>query len=123
MSRIRSRDTGPELLLRRLVHGLGYRYRVHNRGVPGSPDLSIKTKRKAVFLHGCFWHRHNCISGRRKPKSRCEFWEQKFTENVERDKRTMRKLKRLGWTVLVVWECQLKYPCRLERRIREFMDA
>jgi DNA mismatch endonuclease, patch repair protein len=123
MRRVRSKHTRPELALRRLVHGLGYRYRLHSRGVPGHPDLSIKKRRKAIFVHGCFWHRHSCPSGQRSPKTRVDFWNNKFAANRARDARVADELKDLGWTALIVWECELRDRGALAPRIREFLDA
>src|SRR5579859_4189164 len=105
MRRVHSKDTTPELKLRKLVWALGYRYRKHRRDVSGSPDLAFMGRRRAIFLHGCFWHRHDCAAGRRTPKSRQAFWDAKFDQNVDRDARVMRQLKVGGWCALVVWEC------------------
>src|SRR5713101_2340716 len=110
MRRVKSRDTKPELRLRQLVHGLGYRYRKNRRDVIGQPDLAFISRRCAVFLHGCFWHRHNCASGRRAPKSRIDFWRAKFDRNVQRDERVMKALRAARWRALVIWECELKKP-------------
>jgi DNA mismatch endonuclease, patch repair protein len=123
MRRVRSRDTNPEKSLRKLVWALGYRYRKHRRDVPGHPDLAFVGRRRAIFLHGCFWHRHDCESGRRLPKSRVEFWTEKFRRNVERDAVVSKALKRAGWKFLVVWECELKRPEIVERKVRRFLDA
>ncbi len=107
MSRIRGKDTSPELGLRRLIHSLGYRYRLHVRGLPGSPDLVFPARRKVIFVHGCFWHRHQCRFGQVRPVTRRAFWDQKLRLNQERDRRTLRRLRCLGWRVLVFWECQI----------------
>ena len=123
MGRVRSRETKPELKLRRLVHQLGYRYRKNRADVVGHPDLAFVGRRRAIFLHGCFWHRHNCALGRRAPKSRIVFWTTKFAKNVERDDRVMRELRKAGWRALVIWECQLKDSVKLSRRIERFLDA
>ena len=123
MRRVKSRDTKPELELRRLVWRLGYRYRKNRRDVIGQPDLAFIGRKRAVFLHGCFWHRHDCPSGRRAPKSRTAFWNTKFERNIQRDALVMRKLKSAGWRALVIWECELNDCLRVERRVREFLDA
>lgn len=123
MARIRSRDTKPELILRKLVHGMGYRYRLNRRDVVGNPDLAFIGRRKALFLHGCFWHRHDCPAGRRVPKSRLDFWEEKFSKNVERDALVSEQLRKAGWRLLVVWECQLRDLTKVARKIRKFLDA
>lgn len=123
MSRVRSSDTRPELELRRLVWGLGYRYRKNRRDIVGNPDLAFIGRRRAIFLHGCFWHRHDCPSGRRAPKSRIEFWNGKFETNVRRDAFVRRKLSEQGWKSLVVWECELRDQALVQRRVRKFLDA
>lgn len=123
MRRVKSRDTKPELELQRLVWGLGYRYRKNRRDVIGQPDLAFIGRKRAVFLHGCFWHRHDCPSGRRAPKSRTAFWNTKFERNVQRDALVMKKLKAAGWRALVIWECELNDRLRVERRVRKFLDA
>ena len=106
MGLVRSRDTKPELLLRRLVWSLGFRYRKNARQVIGHPDLAFIGRKRAIFLHGCFWHRHGCAAGIRVPKSRVNFWTEKFRQNKNRDARVMRQLKSSGWRALVVWECR-----------------
>lgn len=123
MSRVRSKDTKPELLVRRLVHGMGYRYRLHSRTLPGHPDLVFTRRRKIVFVHGCFWHRHpdpGCKLARM-PKSRLDFWAPKLELNRRRDIESQAKLRELGWDVLVVWECELRDRADLESRIRSFL--
>ncbi|MCF3627692.1 very short patch repair endonuclease [Alphaproteobacteria bacterium LMO-S08] len=123
MSRVRGRDTKPEMTVRRMVHGMGYRYRLHGKGLPGKPDLVFRPKRKVMFVHGCFWHRHpdpECPLARM-PKSRLDFWKPKLDGNRERDIRTQRKLEDQGWNVMVVWECQLRDREALGARIREFL--
>lgn len=123
MRLIKSRDTVPEIVLRKLVWSLGHRYRKNRRGIAGSPDIAFVTRKRAIFLHGCFWHRHDCPAGRRSPKSRTKFWNQKFKRNVERDRAVAQTLKATGWRTLVVWECQLKDQDRVARRVRKFLDA
>jgi DNA mismatch endonuclease, patch repair protein len=123
MAQIRGRDTKPELLVRRLVHRCGFRYRLHRKMLPGKPDLVFPSRRKVIFVHGCFWHRHpHCVLARL-PKSRLEFWVPKLTENRKRDLRNIRTLSRLGWKTHVVWECELHDADRLERKIRHFLGA
>lgn len=121
MSRVRGRDTAPELRLRRLVHGMGYRYRLHVAGLPGRPDMVLARHRAVIFMHGCFWHRHEGCALARMPKSRLEFWQPKLDANRERDARNVRELRRLGWRVLVVWECELGDEVRLRRRVGAFL--
>src|SRR5688572_11437656 len=105
MSRIRGKDTKPELVVRRLVHALGYRFRLHRAELGGRPDLVFPARMKVIFVHGCFWHRHTCKLGAPVPKTRPEFWAEKFDGNVRRDKANQRKLADEGWCVLVVREC------------------
>ena len=123
MRRVKARDTKPEVQLRRLVWSLGYRYRKNRRDIVGQPDLSFMGRKRAIFLHGCFWHRHDCSSGRRAPKSRIEFWNSKFQNNVSRDAAVLRDLRAIGWRALIVWECELRDLAKIERRVRKFLDA
>lgn len=108
MAAIKGRDTKPEKLVRSMVHQMGYRFRLHRKDLPGKPDLVFPRLGKIILVHGCFWHVHNCPNGRGKPDQNSDFWEKKRTLNTERDKRTLRSLRRAGWRVLVVWECKLK---------------
>ncbi len=105
MSQIRSSNTKPEVLVRSIVHRLGYRFRLHVADLPGKPDIVLPSHGKIIFVHGCFWHRHACRYGKVIPKTNAEFWEAKRTGNVVRDRRVRRQLNRDGWDVLVVWEC------------------
>lgn len=123
MALVRAKDTKPELLVRRLVHGMGYRYRLHRRDLPGTPDLVFPGRGKVIFIHGCFWHRHADCALARLPKSRSDFWLPKLTANAERDARNVRALRRLGWSVLTIWECQLGDTAKLASKIRRFLDA
>lgn len=125
MRSIRGKDTKPEHIVRRLIHGLGYRYRLHARDLPGSPDLVFRSRRKVIFVHGCFWHRHRCRRGQSIPATRKRFWSEKLESNRKRDERQRRELRRLGWSVLTVWECQTS-PKKLERLTRticRFLDS
>jgi DNA mismatch endonuclease (patch repair protein) len=121
MSLVRSKDTHAEIIVRRLVHSMGYRYRLHDRRLPGTPDLVFAGRRRVIFIHGCFWHQHACTNGDRMPKSRVRFWRGKLLGNVARDRRAAGKLRRDGWGVLTVWECQLKDTKRLAKRIVSFL--
>ena len=125
MARVRGKDTKPELLLRSLVHGMGYRYRLHQKGLPGKPDIVFSSRRKVIFMHGCFWHRHDDPACKlaRLPKSRSEFWLPKLEGNQVRDKRNIEALEQLGWASLVVWECQMRSPELVGKRVRAFLDA
>ena len=125
MARIRGKDTKPEMIVRRLTHGMGYRYRLHDRRLPGAPDLVFPGRRKVIFVHGCFWHRHpdpNCKLARM-PKSRLDFWQPKLDANRERDLRTATNLTMDGWEQLVIWECQCRRPDELANRIRAFLEG
>lgn len=123
MRRVKSHDTKPEQMLRKLVWALGYRYRKHRRDVPGNPDLAFIGRKRAIFLHGCFWHRHNCPSGRRAPKSRVAFWTAKFRRNVARDAVVAKSLRHASWKALVIWECELRSPPAIERKVKRFLNA
>lgn len=122
MSRIRGTDTVPELAVRRLAHGLGYRFRLYRKDLPGKPDLVFPRLKKVVFVHGCFWHGHDCGKGRL-PKSNVPFWEAKIAKNHERDERAIAALKAGGWKVLVIWQCETKSQKVLENRLKRFLGA
>lgn len=123
MARVRGKNTKPEFAVRKLVHGLGYRYRLHARDLPGSPDLVFRRLRKVIFVHGCFWHRHSAIGCKlaRLPKSRIAFWRDKLEGNHKRDAANVRKLRKDGWKVLQIWECELTNTSKLQRRIDLFL--
>ncbi len=123
MARVRSKNSRPELFVRKLVFALGYRYRLHAKDLPGHPDLVFRRLRKVIFVHGCFWHRHASCSFARLPKSRRDFWVPKLEGNKARDQRNRRALSRNKWKVLTIWECQLKEPERLQITIGRFLDA
>ena len=121
MSRIRGVDTKPELVVRRALHAQGYRYRLHGRKLPGRPDLVFRKRRVVVFVHGCFWHRHEGCPKSRLPKSRADYWRAKFESNVERDQRNERVLADDGWRVFVAWECEIEKDETLVERLMEFL--
>lgn len=123
MARVRSRDTRPEMLVRGLIFALGYRYRLHAKDLPGRPDIVFRRLRKVIFIHGCFWHRHPDCSLARLPKSKPDFWIPKLEGNRKRDEKNSRDLRRRGWAVMTIWECQLVNTERLSGRIRRFLDA
>ena len=117
MAAIRGKDTGPELAVRRILHAMGLRFRLHRKDLPGRPDIVLPKHRTVVFVHGCFWHRHEDCRYTTTPKTRQEFWESKFAANVERDSRNRTDLRQLGWRVIVVWECELRQPSDLKERL------
>jgi DNA mismatch endonuclease (patch repair protein) len=122
MRAVRPKGSGPEMLLRRMLHGLGYRYALHRADLPGTPDLVFPARKKILFVHGCFWHRHGCRYTT-DPKTREDFWQAKFTANVTRDKKTLVALRHAGWRCLVVWQCQLKQPEKTLNRVQKFLEA
>ena len=124
MRRVRQSDTAPELVVRSLLHAEGYRYRLHAKELPGRPDIVFRGRRRAIFVHGCFWHRHRCRPGQNVPKSNTEFWLTKFEANMKRDRKARRQLKTSGWLTLVVWECETHSSCRkkLLVKLRKFMS-
>lgn len=121
MSRIRSKGSIPELKLRRLVHGLGFRYRLHVAKLPGKPDLVFPARRAVIFMHGCFWHRHEGCGLARLPKSRLDFWAKKLEANRRRDLINQQRLRDMGWKVLVVWECELNDTAQVSLIVKEFL--
>lgn len=122
MARIRGKNTTPELVVRRLLHSLGYRYRIHRADLPGTPDIAFIGRRKAIFVHGCFWHQHEGCSKASMPKTREAYWSKKFSTNLERDSRKLKELARMGWKVLVVWECETKNKELLVDTLKEFLE-
>lgn len=122
MSHIRSRDTGPEWAVRRLIFAMGFRYRLHVKTLPGKPDIVLPRHRKVIFVHGCFWHAHGCRSGRRMPATHTKFWKAKFENNVRRDQAALRRLWQAGWQTLVVWECETKEPEQLRTILTAFLS-
>jgi DNA mismatch endonuclease, patch repair protein len=122
MRRVRGKDTAPELLVRKLLHAQGYRYRLQGKELPGKPDIVFRRMKKAVFVHGCFWHGHGCKIGRL-PKSRLEFWGPKIARNADRDKGSEIALRALGWDVLVVWQCETRDLAGLRERLVDFLGT
>ena len=121
MSRIRSKDTKPELKVRKILHKLGYRFRLHRKDIPGRPDIVLPKHKTVVFVNGCFWHRHSgCKSYN--PKSKVEFWQGKFKDNQARDKIIKQQLSDLGWRQLVIWECETKDKSRVQNILRDFLS-
>ena len=117
MSRIRNKDTTPEKIVRSLLHRMGYRFRLHRKDLPGNPDIVLPKYRTVIFVHGCFWHRHKGCKFAYTPKTRVEFWKNKFAENVERDRQNIVELKKLDWRVIVIWECETRNKDFLIRSI------
>lgn len=122
MRAIRSCDTSPEIAARKLIYGLGYRYRLQLRDLPGKPDLVFLRRRKVIFVHGCFWHRHGC-SLVRLPKSNTSYWHPKLERTVERDAQNEQRLTDLGWSVMVIWECELGEVEQIKLRVSKFLDG
>ena len=123
MARIGSADTSPELAVRKLLHRLGYRFRLHRRTLPGTPDICFPGRKKAIFVHGCFWHRHEGCRRTTTPMTRTSFWNAKFQKNVERDRANLKELRELGWRVMVVWGCETAKPAALGPRLVRFLDG
>ena len=123
MSRIRSKDTNPERIVRSMLHRAGYRFRIHVGDLPGKPDIVLPKYGAIIMVHGCFWHRHKGCKDAAEPKTRRKFWKEKFERNVANDQRNIRKLRRLGWRVMVVWQCQLKNPEKVFVRLERFLTA
>jgi DNA mismatch endonuclease (patch repair protein) len=120
MRAIKSRDTSPEMAVRRALYEMGYRYRLHTKDLPGKPDLVFHGRRKAVFVHGCFWHQHTCREGHT-PASNTAYWEPKLARNTKRDRSNLADLKLLGWEVMVIWECEVDNIGDVARRLRKFL--
>ena len=123
MRRIRSKDTAPELIVRKLVHGMGYRYRLHAAELPGKPDLVFTRLKKIIEVRGCFWHQHPGCADAHIPATRTEYWVPKLANNRRRDAENQRKLKALGWKVLTLWECRLGDQTKIRQRLHRFLDA
>lgn len=121
MARIRSKDTQPELRVRQIAHSLGYRYRLHRRDLPGSPDLAFPRLKKVILVHGCYWHRHPDCRYAYSPKSNIKFWKDKFRKNQERDRQSLSDLRSEGWDPLVIWECETRDAEKLQARIAEHL--
>jgi DNA mismatch endonuclease (patch repair protein) len=120
MASVGQRNTGPEWIVRRLLHGEGFRYRLHSKKLPGKPDIVFPARRKVIFVHGCFWHGHDCTKGRA-PKSRLDYWAPKLDANRRRDELVVRKLSELGWQTLIVWQCETKEPATLLEKLWVFL--
>jgi len=123
MALMKSKNTAPELAVRRVIYSLGFRYRLHEKGLPGNPDIVFKGRKKVVFVHGCFWHRHAGCRRASNPKSNLEYWNAKFRRNSVRDEANLRALKDAGWEALVIWECELKFLDALRSKLRAFITS
>ncbi|HEX5423838.1 MAG TPA: very short patch repair endonuclease [Candidatus Acidoferrales bacterium] len=123
MQAVKSKNTAPELLVRRLAHKMGFRFRLHCKDLPGKPDIVFPNRHKAIFVHGCFWHGHTCARGARVPKANREYWKGKVSRNQERDLKHLKDLSAAGWKSLVIWECELREGGKLSARIKRFLGA
>lgn len=123
MRKVRSKDTGPEMAVRSLVHSLGFRFRLHRANLPGKPDLVFPSLRKVIFVHGCFWHHHKSCREATIPSSRRDYWEVKLIRNAERDRKHLADLRKLGWKSLVVWECEIKKIRQVEAKLKCFLET
>lgn len=121
MARVRAKDTAPELMVRKMLHSFGFRFRLHQKTLPGKPDIVLPKYSTVIFVNGCFWHSHTCKKGQTKPKSNADFWNQKINDNVERDCRNKAELHQLGWKVIEVWECQAKNTELLTETLSELL--
>lgn len=122
MRAVKSKDTRPEMVVRRHIHALGYRYRLHVSALPGKPDIVFKSRMKVIFVNGCFWHGHHCGRGSRTPKTNREYWVAKIASNVLRDKRNREELTKSGWKVLTIWECETRDLEELQERICSYLE-
>jgi len=122
MSRVSGRNTKPEIVVRSLLHNLGYRFRLHRKDLPGKPDIILPKHKKAIFVHGCFWHGHTGCSRSKRPSTNKEFWCEKLDKNIERDKETVDALRTLGWDVLIVWTCEVKDKDKLKTKLLSFLE-
>lgn len=123
MRAVKGTDTAPEIAVRSLAHRLGFRFRLHRRDLPGKPDLIFPRLRKVIFVNGCFWHGHNCARGARPPKTNAEYWRAKIKRNTQRDAANIAALRASGWRTAVIWECELKYPARVRKRLSAFLHS
>ena len=122
MARVRSKDTSPEIAVRKMLYQMGFRFRLHRRDLPGAPDIVLPGRKKVVWVHGCFWHRHSACRYATTPKSNRRFWNSKFRKNVRRDEENRLRLEELGWLSIVVWQCELRQPGKLVRKLSRFLQ-
>ncbi len=121
MRAVKDRDTKPEMMVRRMIHGMGYRYRLHRKDLPGKPDLVFPARMKIIFVNGCFWHGHHCRRGARTPKTNRKYWIEKIDKNKARDRKSRKALSKLGWSVLTLWECDLKNTEAVQKKVVRFL--
>ena len=121
MRAVKSRDTKPEMMVRRLLHRMGYRYRLHSKDLPGKPDIVFGSRRKVIFIHGCFWHGHSCKRGNRPPKNNAEYWKMKIMRNIELHSDQLNELAAAGWEVLTLWECELTDEKIIRQQLTSFL--
>lgn len=123
MRAVKSKNTAPEMIVRKLIYNLGYRYRLHGSHLPGNPDIFLNKKKKAIFIHGCFWHGHSCARGNRVPSNNNTYWVNKINRNKERDKRNYEALSEIGWQILIIWECDLKKIEIVREKLANFLHS
>ncbi|MFH1216560.1 MAG: very short patch repair endonuclease [Pseudomonadota bacterium] len=123
MSRVSGKNTKPEIVVRSLLHNMGYRFRLHRKDLPGKPDITLSKYRKVIFVHGCFWHGHTGCSRSKRPATNQKFWREKLNKNIERDKITVNTLSQLGWNVLTVWSCEVKDTNKLKIKLLSFLES
>ena len=122
MSRIKSGNTKPEIVVRSLLHNMGYRFRLHRKDLPGKPDIVLPRYKSVIFVHGCFWHRHKGCKNATSPKTKKIFWREKFIANVERDRKVQKELKSLGWSIQIIWECELSDPEKVKKYLKSYLN-
>lgn len=122
MSRVTGKNTKPELIVRKLLYNMGYRYRLHNKKLPGTPDLVFTSRKKVIFIHGCFWHGHEGCKKSKKPSTNYEFWERKINNTILRDEKKLKELYLQGWSVLIIWECETKKVEYLKQKLKSFLN-
>ena len=122
MSRIKSGNTKPEIVVRSLLHNMGYRFRLHRKDLPGKPDIVLPRYKSVIFVHGCFWHRHKGCKNATSPKTKKIFWREKFRTNVERDRRVQKELKSMGWSIQIIWECELFDPEDVKKTLKSLLN-
>jgi DNA mismatch endonuclease (patch repair protein) len=123
MSHIKGKNTKPEIKVRKMIYSMGYRYRLNVKELPGKPDIVLRNRRKVIFVHGCYWHGHKDCSRAHRPSSNIDFWNDKIEANMRRDEKVIRELKAAGWSVFIVWECQLRHAEEVEKRLRDFLGG